>query len=166
MDPDNPMPFLFLGMTCLMDPADPEQAVEYLEKAVGFGLHFAYGHLGLAYAQLGKEAKAFEILGRLDQLENENFIPPVKRTLLLLKPELKHFRFMKKKYVAPLLRAYIYIALGEQEKALEHLEMSCKGRDYFFPAIVTSSDLLDAPGIKELKNHPRFKAFKKKVRVQ
>ncbi len=166
MDPDNPMPYLFLGMICLVKPTDPEKAVEYLEKAMGFGLHFAYGHLGAAYALLGKEDKAFEVLEKLDLLEKENFIPPFKRSLLLLKPELKHFRFMKKKYVAPLLKALIYMALNKHEEALHYLEESCEARDYFFPAIVTTSGLLDAPGIEELKKQPRFKALKKKIRME
>ncbi len=80
-----------------------------------------------------------------------------------LKPELKHFRFMKKKYIAPLLRAFIYVALNKQEKALEYLEKSSEIRDYFFPALMMTTGLLDAPGIEELKDHPRFKALKKKI---
>ncbi len=131
--PDNPMPYLFLGMICLTKPADPEKAVEYLEKAVGFGLHFAYGHLGAAYALQGRSDEALQILEKLDQLEKEDFIPPLKRSLMHLKPELKHFRFMKKMYVAPLLRALIYVALNKQEKALKYLEKSSEIRDYFFP---------------------------------
>jgi len=166
MDPDNPMPYLFLGMICLGKPADPETAVESLEKAVGFGLHFAYGHLGAAYALLGRKDKAHEILEKLDQLEKENFIPPIKKSLLLLKPELKHFRFMKKKYVAPLLRALIYLALDEQEKAMQFFEKSCEARDYFFPATILTTNLFDAPGMKEFKNLSRFKAFRKKIRVE
>jgi serine/threonine protein kinase len=163
MDPDNPMPFLFMGITCLIKPADPEQAVIYLEKAIDFGLHFAYGHLGEAYGLLGKEDKALEILERLDELEKENFIPPVKRSLLRLKPELKHFRFMKKKYVAPLLRALIYLGLNKQEEALDHLEMACEARDYFFPGIVLAAGIVDTPDFDELKKNPRFQAFKKKI---
>lgn len=165
MDPDNPMPILFMGITCLVKPADPQLAVEYLEKAVSFGLHFAYGHLGLAYALLGREDKAFEMLTRLDELEKENFIPPVKRSLLLLKPELKHFRFMKKKYVAPLLRAMIYLGLNKQEEALEYLGKACEARDYFFPAIVLTAGIADIPNFEELKNLPRFQAFKKKIKT-
>ena len=161
------MPYLFLGMMCLTKPADPETAIENLEKAVGFGLHFAYGHLGAAYALLGKEDKAFEILEKLDQLEKENFIPPLKRTLLLLKPELKHFRFMKKKYVAPLLRALIYLALGNQEEALKYLEKSCEARDYFFPAVVlTARSAWMLLVLRSLKIIPRFQAFKKKIRME
>jgi serine/threonine protein kinase len=166
MDPDNPMPYLFLGMICLAKPADPEKAVEYLEKAVGFGLHFAYGHLGAAYALQGRSDEALQILEKLDQIEKENFISPLKRSLVLLRPELQHFRFMKKKYVAPVARAIIYIALNKQEEALEYLEKSSEARDYFFPSIMTTTGLLDAPGMEELRDHPRFKALKKKIKTR
>ncbi|MFZ2053064.1 MAG: protein kinase, partial [Candidatus Aminicenantales bacterium] len=50
MDPSQPMTYLFLGISLLVPPAVPEEAIRYLEKAVGFGLTFALGHLGVGYA--------------------------------------------------------------------------------------------------------------------
>lgn len=166
MAPDNPMPYMFMGIICLAQPADPGKAVEYLEKAVGFGLHFAYGYLGAAYVLLGKSEKALQVLEKLDQIEQERVIPPFKRFLMLLKPELRHFRFMKKKYVAPLLKALIYMALNQHEEALRYLGKSSEVRDYFFPSIVLRSNFGDFPGIEEFNNLPKFKALKKKIKIE
>ncbi len=166
MDPDQPMPYLFLGMMYLGEPAIPEKAIEYLQKALDFGLIFAYGWLGVAYAAAGQRDEALRVLDKLDKLEKERYIPPLKKSLMLLKPELRHFRFMKKKYVAPLLRAVVYIGLNEQDMALDYLEKSYEARDYFFPAVINSALAFDLPWIDELRNQPRFRALQEKVKIR
>ena len=166
MDPDQPMPYLFLGMTYLAKPAIPEKAVQYLQKAIDFGLIFAYGWLGAAYAAAGRKAEALSILEKLDKMEKERYLPLLKKSLMFLKPEFRHFRFMKKKYISPLLRAMVWMGLNEQDMALEYLEKSCEARDYFFPAVMTLALPLDLPWIEELKTQPRFKALQEKVKIR
>jgi len=124
MDPDQPMPYLFQGMVYLIKPSVPEKAIEYLQKPAGFGMNLALGWLGAAYALAGQRDEAQKILEKLDRIEQERYISPFKKFGIYLKPGLKHFRFMKRKYVTPLTRCVVYLTLNRQEEALEWLEKS------------------------------------------
>jgi serine/threonine protein kinase/tetratricopeptide (TPR) repeat protein len=166
LGPDQPMTYLFLGMSYLIKPAVPEKGIEYLEKAVGFGLAFALGWLGAGYAMAARKDDALKVQERLEKMERENFLPPIKKVFLYLKPGLKTFRFLKKKYVAPLLKFLVAIALDEQEKALTYLEQSAANRDYFFPAVASGMAALDIPALVQLKSHPRFQALQKKIKFE
>ena len=166
MNPDQPMPYFFQGMMYLMKPSHPEKAIQYLKKPVGFGMILAYGWLGAAYALSGQKEEALKILQELDGMEKERYISSVKKMGIYLKPGLKHFRFMKKKYVSPLTRCVLYLALNKQDEALEWLEKSEKERDYFFPAVVYLIDHFDLAWSDEIKTQPRFKDLQKKIKIE
>ncbi|MBN1224760.1 MAG: tetratricopeptide repeat protein, partial [Candidatus Aminicenantes bacterium] len=166
MNPDQPMPYLFIGMMYLIRPTVPEKAIEYLEKAVGFGITFAYGWLGMAYAAASRRDETLKILAKLDKIEQENYLPPYKKVGFYLKPGLKHFRFMKKKYVAPLLRAVIYLGLNRQEEALEYLEKSSQARDYFFVSVLLLERFSDLPWFEEFTSSQRFKTLQEKFKLE
>ena len=166
MDPDQPMPYLFQGMVYLIKPSVPEKAIEYLQKPAGFGMNLALGWLGAAYALAGQRDEAQKILEKLDRIEQERYISPFKKFGIYLKPGLKHFRFMKRKYVTPLTRCVVYLTLNRQEEALEWLEKSEKERDYFFPAVVTLMDRFDFAWREGIKINPRFKALQGKIKIE
>jgi len=166
MDPDQPMPYFFQGMMYLVKPSFPEKAIGYLQKPADSGMILAHGWLGAAYAHSGQLDKALEILEDLDGIEKERYISPAKKMGIYLKPGLKHFRFMKKKYVAPLARCVLYLALDRQEEALEWLEKSAKERDYFFPAVIYLIDRFDISWSEEIKTRPRFKDLMKKIKIE
>jgi serine/threonine protein kinase len=165
MDPAQPMPYLFLGMFYIQPPSVPEKAIELLEKAAGFGLVFALGWLGLAYAMIGKKEEALGILTRLEKLETERYLPAVKKIFIYLKPSLKLFRSFKKKYVAPMLKGLIYYGLNRQEEALEEFEKSLEAKDYFLPGIF-ATNLPELPWKKDFVLHPRYMAIRKKLKIE
>jgi TolB-like protein len=164
MEPDQPMLYLFIGMFSLFKPAFPEKAIEYLEKAAGFGLTFALGYLGLAYALAGRRDDALSVLGRLEKTEKERFLPPLKKIAVYLKPGLRHFRSLKKKYVSPFLKGLIYLGLHMTDKTLDCLEESGRERDYFLLALLMRAAALDVPWFDEMTQHPRFKALQEKIK--
>jgi TolB-like protein len=165
MNPDQPMPYLFQGLIYLIKPSFPQRAIGYLEKSAESGMTFAWGWLGAAYALAGQKDKAIKILEELDDIEKERYISPVKKLGVYLKPGLKHFRFMKRKYVAPLTRCVVYLALNMRGEALEWMERSAQERDYFFPAMIMVMDNFDFAWVEGIKDEPRFKALQKKVKI-
>lgn len=165
MNPDQPMPYLFQGLIYLIKPSFPERAIEYLQKPAEFGMTYAYGWLGAAYALAGQRDKALKIIEELDRIERERYISPFKKLGIYLKPGLKHFRFMKKKYVAPLMKCAVYLALNMQDEALKWLEKSGQERDYFFPTMIMVGDRFDFTFAEEIKVHQRFKALQKKINI-
>jgi serine/threonine protein kinase len=164
MEPDQPMLYLFMGMFSLFKPSFPARAIEYLEKAAGFGLTFALGYLGLAYAMAGRRDDALSVLGQLEKIEKERFLPPLKKIGVYLKPGLRHFRSLKKKYVSPLLKALVYLGLHMMDKTLDCLEESGRERDYFLPALLMGVGAADVPWFDEITQHPRFKALQEKIK--
>lgn len=165
MNPDQPMPYLFQGLFYLMKPSYPEKAIEYLQKSAKFGMTIAYGWLGAAYAMAGQKDEALKIIEALDRIEQERHISPFKKLGIYLKPGLKHFRFMKRKYVSPLTKCIVYLALNMQDEALEWFEKSGQEHDYFFPTMIMTMDLFDFTWAEEIKVHPRFKALQKKIKI-
>jgi tetratricopeptide (TPR) repeat protein len=167
MDPDLPVPYLFLGMAFLVAPAAPEKAIEYLEKAAGSGMAFAYGWLGAAHAMRGREDEAERILTKLENFEKESFFPPLKKLLLYLKPGLRYFRFMSRKYVSPIPKAMIHMALNRPEEAMEFFEQAAQARDYFLPIMLTGSAIvIDLPWMNGIRSHPRFMALQEKITLK
>lgn len=164
MDPDQPMPYFFQGMIYLMKPSVPEKAIEYLQKPSSSGMNLASGWMGAAFAMADKRDEAMKTLDKLDRIEKERYIPPIKKFGLYLKPGLKHFRFMKRKYVTPLARWAVYLALGMNNEALGWLEKSAQERDYFFPAVIKLIDLFGFGWVEEIKTNPRFEALQKKIK--
>ncbi|MBN2409064.1 MAG: hypothetical protein JXE07_04950, partial [Candidatus Aminicenantes bacterium] len=163
-EPDNPMLNLWLGMAYLAKPALPERAIEYLQKAAQLGATSAYGYLGLAYAMAGQKDEALYCLERLEKVEKESFIPLPLRPMLYIKPGLRHFRSLKKKYVPAYLKAVIYLGLNRPEEALAQLEKSCQSRDYLIPTTLGVIALFDLPGIEEFVSSPRFQALRAKIK--
>ena len=104
-----------------------------------------------------------KILEELDGIKKERYISAFKKLGIYPKPGLKHIRYMKKKYVAPLMKCVVYLVLNMQDEALEWLEKSGQERDYFFPTMIMVGDRFDFTLAEEIKVHPRFKALKKKI---
>jgi serine/threonine protein kinase/tetratricopeptide (TPR) repeat protein len=163
MDPGQPMTYLFLGITFLAPPALPEKAIQYLEKAVGFGLTFALGHLGVAYALAERKQDAEGTLKRLDRIERERFMPPLKQLVVRHIPTLKLFRFLKYKYVSPLLKALVCFGLDRIEEGLEQLEKSAEARDYFLPVVLLQRSMPNFPRREEIISHPKFETLRAKL---
>jgi hypothetical protein len=126
----------------------------------------AYGWLAAAYALAGHREKALKILEELDRIEKEQYFSPFKKIGFYLRPGLKPFRFMKRKYVTPLSKFVAYLAMNKQEETLEWLEKSVQERDYFLPRMTIFLDHFDFAGAEEIKIHPRFKSLKKKIKIK
>jgi serine/threonine protein kinase len=163
-EPDNPMLNLWLGMVYLSKPALPGQAIAYLRKAAEFGATSAYGYLGLAYSMAGQEDDAWRCLEKLERIKKEAFIPVALRPLLYLKPGLRHFRSLKKKYVPAYLKAFIYLGLNRQEDALIQFEESSEARDYLVPVTLELVERFDLPWIEEYVSSPRYQALRAKTK--
>ena len=164
MDPGQPMTYLFLGLSYLVSPALPEKAIQYLEKAAEFGLTFALGYLGVAHALAGQTRKTGEILRRLESIERERFFPPLKKVVINLAPTLKLFRFLKYKYVSPLLKALCLFCLSRIEEGLDQLEKSAEARDYFLPPALSLRSMPSLPKKEDIFSHSRFKALQAKIK--
>jgi tetratricopeptide (TPR) repeat protein len=93
--------------------------------------------LGMVYAQLGCREDALGMLQQMDERASN-------------------------RYVAPYFRAQIYAALGDTDKALDHLEKAYEDRcEHLVNA--DSWGLRTDPSWKDLQNHPRFQTLLKKV---
>ncbi len=95
LNPSQPLSYLFLGFACIQRPAAPERAVEMFQKAVGLGIVFAEGWVGLAYAMAGRTDDALQVLERLRRLEREPYLPLSRRLVVNVVPSLKLFRPFK-----------------------------------------------------------------------
>jgi TolB-like protein/lipoprotein NlpI len=157
MNPEQPMSYLFQGFVYLREPRLPGQAIESLKKAAAFGLSFALGWLGLAYAIDGQPEEARRVLARLEAMEREPFLPPLARLAVSLKPSLRPFRALKRKYVAPLLKAMIHFGLDDRETGLQELERSFANRDYFLMAVLSGSQDWGQPHWDEIVQDRRFR---------
>jgi TolB-like protein/predicted Ser/Thr protein kinase len=163
MNPNQPMAHLFQGFTNMLRPALPERAIESLEKAASFGLTYAHGWAGLAYAMVGRPEDARRTLARLEAMESEPFLPAPARVAVRLKPGLRSFRTLERKYVSPLLRALCHIGLGDLERAVAELESSEANRDYFLPSVLFVMPNLDHPVWREAAEDPRLRAIKDRI---
>jgi TolB-like protein len=164
IEPDQPMFLLFLGMSYLLKPASPEKAIEYMQKAIDLEVTLSYGYLGMAQAMLGRKEEALESLTKIEKLEKERFLPLPLKFLIYLKPGLRHFRSIKKKYCPAFVKALIYYGLNKQEDALTELEKSSQARDYLLPAMLRISELFDLPWLTEITSSPRYQALKAKIK--
>lgn len=166
MEPDQAMFHLWLGMTYLAKPALPEEAIEHLQKAANAGVSLAYGYLGMAQALVGQNDEALKCLAKLEKVEKERFVPFPLKLVLYLKPGLRHFRWIKKKYCPAFLKAAIYFGLNRQEEALVELEKSSQARDYLLPVFLRVNALLiDIPEMGKITSSPRFQAIKAKIKT-
>ena len=167
MNPEQPMCYLFQGFAYMVKDAVPEKAVESLKKAVKFGIPFGLGWLGLAYAVAGHRDEALKILARMEAMEKEPYMPFLKKVAVRILPSLRRFRGLDKKYVAPLLKAFVYLGLNQPEKALDWFEESGRRRDYYFSGYLMSFHLFpDTPWSQSFRSHPRFRALLEKMNIR
>jgi TolB-like protein/tetratricopeptide (TPR) repeat protein len=133
LDPNNGWARLFLGRAYLFK-GNPQRAIQEMELAGRLQPDdpLVQGFLGYAYAATGRRPDALKILQRLDELA-------------------------KHRFVSTIARAYIYIGLGDKDKAFEWLEKAYQER----------SDSLAwfkfDPESKSLQSDPRFAALIRKV---
>jgi TolB-like protein/Tfp pilus assembly protein PilF len=90
-------------------------------------------HLGQAYARAGQREEAQKILAQLTEEA-------------------------KSRYVRPYSFAYIYLALGDKERAIDEMERAYREHDAAGAAWVKVDPMLD-----ELRGNPRFEALVQKV---
>ena len=133
LDPNNPWNRMFLGRVYLLN-GNPQRAVEEMETSHRLQPDdpLALGFLGYAYAVTGRRADAFKILQHLDELN-------------------------KRRYVSRISRVYVYLGLGDKDKAFDWLEKAYQER----------SDSLawfgNDPEAKILHSDPRFAELMRKV---
>ncbi|MBN2409657.1 MAG: protein kinase [Candidatus Aminicenantes bacterium] len=163
MDPRQPMIYLFLGMAYLMKEAVPQKAIEPLKKAAEMGIPFGLGFLGLAYAVAGQKNEALKVLDRVEAMEKERYMPFLRRMAVRILPSLRRFRRLDRRYVAPLLKGFVYFGLNEPEKALDWFEESVRRRDYFLGYLRTPALFPDTPWSQSFRSHPRFVALLEKM---
>ena len=120
----------------------------------------------MAQALVGQKEEALKCLAKLEKTEKERFLPLPLKLLLYLKPGLRHFRSIKKKYCPAFLKAAIYFGLNKQEEALAELEKSSEARDYLLPVFLrVNAELFDLPWMAEVTSSPRFQALKAKIKT-
>jgi serine/threonine protein kinase len=167
MNPEQPMLYLFLGMAYLMKNAVPEKAVESLKKAAEMGIPFGLGWLGLAYGVAGQKDEALKVLARMEAMEKEPYMPFLKKMAVRILPSLRRFRGLDKKYVAPILKGFVYFGLNQPEKALDWLEESGRRGDYYYFGYLKVPTLFpDTPWSQSFRSHPRFKALMETMNVK
>ncbi len=94
----------------------------------------AKGFLGLWLAKSGKREETVKLLGELKQESTRN-------------------------YVQSLTFALIYLALGDKEEALNHLEK------HMWSRAETASSYAVEPELDELRSEPRFKEMLKRMNL-
>ncbi|HKR08664.1 MAG TPA: tetratricopeptide repeat protein [Gemmatimonadaceae bacterium] len=116
---------------------DHSAGVAELEKAVAAspGNTLWLGQLGQACAMAGDKARARDIVRQLEEYARDKFVSPY------------HF-------------AYVYIGLGEPDRALDYLEKAVMQRTG--PAYTIKSSFLLTP----LQNHPRFHALLREMKLE
>ncbi len=126
MDPGFPLQYFWLGRAYLQT-RELQKAIEIFEKGTEFPSVNAnvLGGLGLAYALAGRENDARKILDQLHKLSKE-------------------------KYVDTSPFAYIYMGLGDKDKAFEYLDKCFDVGDMYLFYLPID------PIFKELHDDPRF----------
>ena len=132
LDPNNAFAHSVLGWCLIWKGSKAEARAEFQTATKLDDLPWYVGSLGYACAVSGDRTKAEQILRELEELA-------------------------KQRYVSPANRAYVYLGLGENEKALDWLEKAYEDRDPIFWWI-TGDQLYDS-----VRNEPRFKALMQKL---
>jgi tetratricopeptide (TPR) repeat protein len=94
---------------------------------------YSLGLLGQAYARTGQKDEAQKVLTRLNEMA-------------------------KSRYVAPYAIAFVYLGLGEKERAINELERAYQSGDTNYLFLIKVDPLLD-----DLRGQPRFEALVQKV---
>jgi adenylate cyclase len=123
----------YLGQVLQLKGHLPDAISEY-QKA--FDLNndpYSLGLLGQAYARNGQKDEAQKVLMRLNEMA-------------------------KSRYVAPYAIAFVYLGLGEKERAIDELERAYQSGDTNYLFLIKVDPLLD-----DLRGQPRFEALVQKV---
>jgi len=114
-----------------------KKAVQELDKvlAVEVDMPYALGHLGWTYGMFGKEKDALKMLSRLKNI-SEN------------------------RYVSPWSIAFIYLGLGDIERAFEYFEKSYSEREPIFAITFRG------PWYDSLRPDPRYAGLLKKMGIE
>jgi len=136
MEPNFFAPYCWLGLAYIekgMFEAASTATQKCITLSGGFtGAVAVQGHI---YAKSGKRSEAQKILDQFMQLSQRRYVPP---SLLL----------------------FIYIGLGEKDKAFEWLEKAYEAHD---PFLIYSKM---APSFDSLRSDSRFSAFLKKIGLE
>jgi len=133
MDANFPQTRLFLGLS-YMQLGRHEDAIAEYERGVALsgGLTELYAALGYALGASGRHADARGVLDELDRMSAVRYVPPYSRGL-------------------------VHVGLGETERALELLELSCEHRNTWL--ILLSVE----PMFDSIRADPRFQAIVRRV---
>jgi TolB-like protein/Flp pilus assembly protein TadD/class 3 adenylate cyclase len=109
-------------------------AISEYQKAFDLnGDPYSLGLLGQAYARNGQKDEAQKVLARLNEMANS-------------------------RYVAPYAFAFVYLGLGEKERAIDELERAYQSGDTNYLFLIKVDPLLD-----DLRGQPRFDALVQKI---
>ena len=144
----------------------PVNGIDSLMKAAEIGIPFALGWLGLAYGVAGRRDEALKILARMEAMEKEPYLPFFKKIAVRILPSLQHFRRLDKKYIAPMLKAIVYLGLNQTEQALDWFEESYRRGDYFFGYLMSPRIFPNTPWSQSVRSHPRFRALAEKMNIR
>ena len=109
-------------------------AISEYQKAFDLnGDPYSLGLLGQAYARNGQKDEARNVLARLNEMA-------------------------KSRYVAPYAIAFVYLGLGEKERAIDELERAYQSGDTNYLFLIKVDPLLDG-----LRGEPRFEALVQKI---
>jgi serine/threonine protein kinase/Tfp pilus assembly protein PilF len=113
-----------------------EEAISLAQRFVQLSAESVWGVslLGLAYGLAGMKEEAFKILGRLDEMS-------------------------KDRYVGSLYRSWVWMGLGEKNKALDCLEKAYEERES------SLASLSVAPAYDSLLREPRFRDLLRKLNL-
>ena len=94
---------------------------------------YSLGLLGQAYARNGQKDEAQKVLARLNEMAKSRYVPP--------------YAF-----------AFVYLGLGEKERAIDELEGAYQSGDTNYLFLIKVDPLLD-----DLRGQPRFEALVQKI---
>ena len=126
-----------LGMAYVQKSMYKESLAEFeKELAISHGNTQALSELGHAYAVAGRKAEAQKVLGQLNEISKQKFVPAT-------------------------YRAIIYAGLEDKDKAFEWLE---KGYDE--RSIGEGGMIIVDPGFDPLRSDPRYKDLLRRMNLQ
>ena len=138
LDPNYGIAHEYIGLAYLQKSMDKESILE-LEKGLDISPNSlaALWKVGFAYGLNGRSSEARQILHRLVELS-------------------------KKQYVAPVMVAWVYVGLGDKEKAFSWLERGYEERFIGLGGV----DLKLNPGWDPLRPDPRFADLLRRINLQ
>lgn len=135
LDPNFSSAYMHLGLA-YADKRMYKEAIDAFEKARSLpsANPLVLGALGHAYAVVGRRSEAERLLGELDSLSRH-------------------------RYVSPISRVFIYIGLGNADRAFEWLERACEDRDPWVGWLKAD------PVFDSLRPDPRFLGLLRRVHL-